>query len=62
MQELGIDLEKVKGHREFMQTACPGDQWLAGQKWKEQLRQEIARVQNGQGAAAQAEESPEWSG
>jgi N-acetyl-anhydromuramyl-L-alanine amidase AmpD len=45
MQQLNINLENVKGHREFMKTACPGDQWLAGKKWKEMLRQEIALVQ-----------------
>ena len=45
MQELNIDLEGVKGHREFMDTACPGDQWLAGKKWKQMLQREIALVQ-----------------
>jgi hypothetical protein len=45
MQELGIALEEVKGHKEFMDTACPGEQWLTGEKWKEMLRQEIVKVQ-----------------
>jgi N-acetyl-anhydromuramyl-L-alanine amidase AmpD len=45
MQELNISPESVKGHREFMETACPGDQWLTGKKWKQMLRQEIAQVQ-----------------
>jgi len=44
MQELNITLENVKGHRELMDTVCPGDQWLIGQKWGEMLRQDIARV------------------
>jgi N-acetyl-anhydromuramyl-L-alanine amidase AmpD len=41
MQQLGIPLDSVRGHREFMQTACPGEQWLRGQIWKQMLRQEI---------------------
>ncbi len=45
MQELNIALDSVKGHREFMETACPGDQWLTGKKWKEMLHKEIAQVQ-----------------
>jgi N-acetyl-anhydromuramyl-L-alanine amidase AmpD len=45
MQELNISLGSVKGHREFMETACPGDQWLKGKQWKQMLRQEIAQVQ-----------------
>jgi hypothetical protein len=44
MQELGIPLDKVRGHKEFMDTACPGTQWLTGEKWKEILFQEIAAV------------------
>jgi N-acetyl-anhydromuramyl-L-alanine amidase AmpD len=47
LQELKLDLDVVKGHQEFMQTACPGNQWLKGKKWKQLLRQEIARVQEG---------------
>jgi hypothetical protein len=49
MQELNIPLENVKGHSELMDTACPGDHWLIGQKWGEMLRQEIARVQQESG-------------
>jgi N-acetyl-anhydromuramyl-L-alanine amidase AmpD len=45
LQELDLDLETVKGHQEFMGTACPGNQWLKGKQWKQMLRQEIVRVQ-----------------
>jgi N-acetyl-anhydromuramyl-L-alanine amidase AmpD len=45
MEKLQIDLGSVKGHRGFIQTACPGDQWVEGAKWKETLYQEILRVQ-----------------
>ncbi len=47
LQELKLDLEVVKGHQEYMQTACPGAQWLKGEKWKQMLRREIASVQAG---------------
>lgn len=45
LQELDLDLETVKGHKEYMGTACPGKQWLEGQKWKDLLVQEILTVQ-----------------
>jgi N-acetyl-anhydromuramyl-L-alanine amidase AmpD len=45
MHELDIALDDVKGHREFMATACPGNQWLADKNWKEMLRKEIAGAQ-----------------
>jgi N-acetyl-anhydromuramyl-L-alanine amidase AmpD len=43
-QGLFIETENVKGHREHMATACPGNQWLSGKKWKNLLMAEIARV------------------
>lgn len=45
MQELNIPLDNVKGHREVVATACPGNQWMSGKKWKTVLRQQIVRVQ-----------------
>jgi N-acetyl-anhydromuramyl-L-alanine amidase AmpD len=50
MQELNIDLDQVKGHKELMGTACPGIQWLEGKSWKQMLGQEIVRVQQQGGA------------
>jgi hypothetical protein len=47
MQELGIGLNNVRGHREFMATECPGNQWLSGRNWKKSLRLEIGKVQQG---------------
>jgi N-acetyl-anhydromuramyl-L-alanine amidase AmpD len=44
MQELGVPLNKVRGHKEFMDTACPGTQWLSEKRWKDMLFQEIAAV------------------
>ena len=45
MQELDIELDNVKGHKEMLATQCPGKQWLEGKKWKQMLRREIAAVQ-----------------
>jgi hypothetical protein len=45
MQELDLELDMVKGHQEYMATACPGNQWLRGRKWKQMLRQEVVKVQ-----------------
>ncbi len=45
MQELGVGLEGVKGHKEFMKTGCPGEQWLKGKVWKQMLHREIGLVQ-----------------
>jgi hypothetical protein len=55
MQELAVTLDRVKGHKEFMDTACPGVQWLQEKKWKQMLYQEIALVQR---EAAEAGPTP----
>ena len=38
-QKLNIPLENAKGHKEFPEnaTACPGDDWLAGKRWKDMM-------------------------
>ncbi len=38
-QKLNIPLENAKGHKEFPEnaTACPGDDWLAGKRWKDMV-------------------------
>jgi hypothetical protein len=58
MQELNLDVDAVKGHKEFMQTACPGVQWLTGKRWKSMLREEIARVQEEATPAPEPEPEP----
>lgn len=48
MQEFNIsDLKKVIGHKEApeAQTACPGDQWTTGAKWKNMLYERIQAQQ-----------------
>lgn len=50
MQKLNVPLANVWGHKEFPQntTACPGNDWLTGKKWKETLITRIKGVQTGQ--------------
>lgn len=49
MQEFNIPLGNVWGHKEFPKnmTACPGKQWLEGQKWKQILFEQI-QVERGE--------------
>lgn len=44
MRELRIDsVQQVVGHKEVGATACPGDQWLRGVRWKDDL---LGRIQS----------------
>ncbi len=47
MQELGIPIERVLGHREYPESAteCPGNQWQSGQKWRDLLQTRVRAVQ-----------------
>jgi hypothetical protein len=47
LKELALKTDAVKGHRELMQTACPGTQWLSAAEWKKMLLGEISKVQAG---------------
>ncbi len=47
LKELNLKTNAVEGHRELMQTACPGAQWLSGAKWRETLLKEVTKVQAG---------------
>lgn len=49
MQELNISLDHVMGHKEYPHnvTACPGQQWLQDQKWKDMLIARVQAIQNG---------------
>ena len=42
VQEFKLTNDEIKGHKEFMNTQCPGKQWLEGQQWKRML---LARVE-----------------
>lgn len=42
LQELQLDgSQHVVGHKELSATACPGDQWLQGVRWKDALLERI---------------------
>ncbi len=51
MQDLGIPLARVWGHREFPDntTVCPGNEWTLGNRWRDLLFERIEQVQNGVG-------------
>ena len=45
MGELDLPIESIKGHKDLMGTACPGKQWLVGQKWKAMLYGQVRQAQ-----------------
>lgn len=49
LDELSLGPSAIEGHRDLMQTACPGDQWLSGAMWRASLLKELANVQAGTG-------------
>jgi outer membrane biosynthesis protein TonB len=57
LELLHLDLSSVKGHKEFMQTACPGKTWLEEQTWKESLLQGITQAQEDAQAVQKAQEA-----
>ena len=45
MKENGISsIDKIVGHKEVMDTTCPGDQWLSGANWKQLLQQRVEAI------------------
>jgi hypothetical protein len=42
VQELKLTNDEIQGHKEFMNTQCPGRQWLEDRQWKRML---LARVE-----------------
>ena len=49
MQELNIPLERVLGHGQFPNnsTSCPGDQWTAGARWRDDLFHRVQQLRGG---------------
>lgn len=41
LQQLGLPPEAVSGYKELVATQSPGQQWDSGQRWGDQLRQQI---------------------
>ncbi len=48
LQELGLSLSVVRGKKEFIDTQSPGQQWLAGKKWKQLLLAQVRKAQSTQ--------------
>ncbi|MBN1582838.1 MAG: N-acetylmuramoyl-L-alanine amidase [Anaerolineae bacterium] len=48
LQEFELPLNAVKGKKEFIDTQSPGQQWLAGQNWKNLLLAEVQKAQKTQ--------------
>ncbi len=40
-QMLGLPRESIRGHKDFVATACPGDQWEGGQTWRDKLLAQV---------------------
>ncbi len=36
-RQLGLPIESIRGHKELIATACPGDQWDSGARWRDRL-------------------------
>ena len=41
LQTLKLDSSTIKGHKDFVQTACPGAQWDKGLKWRDKLLEQV---------------------
>jgi hypothetical protein len=45
MQELELPIERIMGHKRFVATQSPGQQWDGGRKWKDMLLAEVRAAQ-----------------
>jgi N-acetyl-anhydromuramyl-L-alanine amidase AmpD len=41
LQELHLPVEAIHPHKDYVVTACPGNQWDGGTKWGERLRRQV---------------------
>jgi hypothetical protein len=44
MQKLRLPMESIRGHKEFVVTQSPGQQWDGGRKWKDMLLSEVRAI------------------
>ncbi|UCC89574.1 MAG: N-acetylmuramoyl-L-alanine amidase [Anaerolineales bacterium] len=49
LQELNLPMEAIHPHKDYVITACPGDQWDNGAKWEDVLRQQVQDALAGAG-------------
>lgn len=54
LQELDLPLEAIHPHKDYVVTACPGDQWESGANWGEQLRRQVQDTLAGAGPVVAA--------
>jgi N-acetyl-anhydromuramyl-L-alanine amidase AmpD len=52
LQELDLPIEAIHPHKDYVVTACPGDQWDSGVKWGEQLLRQVQDALAGAGPVA----------
>ncbi len=52
LQKLNLPIEAIHSHKDYVATACPGDQWDAGAKWGERLRRQVQDALAGAGPVA----------
>jgi hypothetical protein len=45
MQKLDLPLESIRGHKEFVVTQSPGNQWDGGRKWRDMLLVKVRAAQ-----------------
>lgn len=49
LQELELPIEAIHPHKDYVVTACPGDQWDNGTRWGQQLRRQVQDALAGAG-------------
>jgi hypothetical protein len=45
VQEFKLTNSEIQGHKEFLNTQCPGRQWLEDQQWKQMLLNQVEATQ-----------------
>jgi hypothetical protein len=49
LQKLNLPIEAIHSHKDYVATACPGDQWDAGAQWGQRLRRQVQDALAGAG-------------
>ena len=49
LQELDLPIEAIHPHKDYVNTACPGDQWDSGTEWGGQLQRQVRDALAGAG-------------
>jgi hypothetical protein len=49
LQELNLPIEAIHPHKDYVVTACPGDQWDSDDKWGERLQRQVRDALAGAG-------------